>query len=86
MRLLKILWYYWRTKHLIFKQRADLEAYQIKQLKKFKQRVLTKSPYFSQFINQPFESWPLMNKQLMMAHFDQMNTAVSYTHLRAHET
>ena len=74
MRLLKILWYYWRTKHLIFKQRADLEAYQIKQLKKFKQRVLTKSPYFSQFINQPFESWPLMNKQLMMAHFDQMNT------------
>ncbi|NUF77686.1 CoF synthetase [Snodgrassella sp. ESL0323] len=74
MRLLKILWYYWHTKHLIFKQRADLEAYQIKQLKKFKQRVLTKSPYFSQFINQPFESWPLMNKQLMMAHFDQMNT------------
>lgn len=80
MRLLKILWYYWRTKRLTFKQRADLEAYQLKQLEKFKQRVLTKSPYFRQFINRPFETWPLMNKQLMMAHFDQMNTA----HLNCH--
>ncbi|OCG17350.1 F390 synthetase-related protein [Gilliamella sp. WF3-4] len=75
MRLLKILWYYWRTKRLTFSCRADLEAYQRKQLEKFKQRVLSKSPYFSRFIKQPFDTWPLMNKQLMMANFDQMNTA-----------
>ena len=66
MRLLKILWYYWRTKHLTFKNRAALQTYQLKQLQKFKQRVLTRSPYFSQFIQQPFETWPLMNKKIMM--------------------
>ena len=45
MRLLKILWYYWRTKHLTFKNRTTLQTYQLKQLQKFKQRVLTRSPY-----------------------------------------
>ena len=80
MRLLKILWYYWRTKHLTFKNRAALQTYQLKQLQKFKQRVLTRSPYFSQFIQQPFETWPLMNKKIMMENFDQMNTE----HLTCH--
>lgn len=75
MRLLKILWYYWRTKRLTFKNRLALETYQKQQLDKFKHRILRKSPYFRQFIDQPFESWPLMNKQVMMENFDQMNTA-----------
>lgn len=75
MRLLKILWYYWRTKQLRFKNRIALENYQEKQLEKFKHRVLSKSPYFKQFIDQPFKFWPLMNKQIMMQNFDQMNTA-----------
>lgn len=75
MRLLRTLWHYWRTKHLTFKNREALEAYQAKQLKQFKQRVLTKSPYFKHFLHLPFNQWPLMNKQVMMEHFDEMNTA-----------
>lgn len=80
MRLLKILWYYWRTKRLVFKDRMALEAYQNKQLEKFKRRILSKSPYFKAFIDQPFVSWPLMNKKVMMEHFDEMNTANLHCH------
>ena len=75
MRLLKILYHYWRTKRLIFNNRKSLEAYQRKQLAKFTKRILSKSPYFSAYINRPFDQWPLMDKALMMSLFDEMNTA-----------
>jgi len=75
MIALMTLWHYWRSKRLRFADRAALEAYQQLQLQRFAQRVLAKSPYFSAYAQQPFSSWPLMNKSLMMTHFDQMNTA-----------
>lgn len=81
MRILRILWYYWRTKKLTFKNRAALEAYQNRQLNKFKRRILRNSPYFKPFLDQPFATWPLMNKQIMMENFNIMNTA----HLNAEQ-
>lgn len=75
MNLLTTLWHYWRTKRLCFNSRAELEHYQAQQLARFTQRVLSKSPYFKQYINVPFSQWPLMDKQIMMTHFDEMNTA-----------
>lgn len=75
MKRLATLWHYWLATHRIFKDRKSLEKYQIKQLSQFKHRVLIKSPYFKQFIHLPLNQWPLMNKQLMMQHFDEMNTA-----------
>lgn len=75
MNLLGTLWYYWKTKRLSFHNRAELVRYQEKRLARFRRRVLTKSPYFKRYLTQPFSQWPLMNKQIMMDHFDKMNTA-----------
>lgn len=72
--MLPVLWHYWRSKGLFFADRAQLEKYQSLRFEKFKRRVLSKSPYFQQFLTQPFETWPIMNKNIMMEHFNYMNT------------
>ncbi|WP_265524287.1 F390 synthetase-related protein [Providencia rustigianii] len=74
MKLLKILWYYWRARRLKFKDSEALERYQQGKLSKFIQRDLCDSPYFADYCEQPLTQWPLMNKVLMMKHFDSMNT------------
>lgn len=69
------LWHYWRARRLRFSSRQALERFQGRQLKRFARRVLANSPYFQSFRNLPLNQWPLMDKALMMAQFDQMNTA-----------
>ncbi|PWK30266.1 F390 synthetase-related protein [Pseudomonas sp. OV226] len=71
----KTLWHYFRTKRLTFTDRAVLQAYQAQQLKRFAQKVLAQSAYFRPYSALPVAEWPLMDKALMMAQFDQMNTA-----------
>jgi putative adenylate-forming enzyme len=71
----KTLWHYFRTKRLTFTDRAVLQAYQTQQLKRFAQKVLAQSAYFRPYSALPVTEWPLMDKALMMAQFDQMNTA-----------
>lgn len=75
------LWRYFRTRQLRFTEREKLEAWQEKKLRAFRRRVLINSPWFRRWISLPFEQWPLMDKALMMTHFDEMNTAG----LRQHE-
>jgi len=72
--LIPTLWHYFRTRHRHFSCRQALENYQQRQLKRFTQKVLVKSPWFSRYLTQPMASWPLMDKSLMMENFDQMNT------------
>ncbi|KAA9000112.1 CoF synthetase [Affinibrenneria salicis] len=69
------LWHYFRTRRLAFRDRAALERYQQRQLARFAHRVLARSPYFRPYCRQPLARWPLMDKALMMAQFDRMNTA-----------
>lgn len=69
------LWHYFRARRLRFGDRAALEAHQARQLESFARRVLSKSPYFQRFSRRPFAEWPQMDKALMMAQFDRMNTA-----------
>lgn len=69
------LWHYLRTRRLHFRDRRTLVDWQQRQLRHFARRTLSKSPWFSQYSHQPLNQWPLMDKALMMAHFDQMNTA-----------
>jgi putative adenylate-forming enzyme len=71
---LKTLWHYWRCRRLRFADRAALEAYQARRLKRFARQVLARSPYFRAFRHLPISAWPLMDKALMMARFDEMNT------------
>lgn len=75
MIALMTLWHYWRVRRLQFSSRQALERYQHRQLRRFARRVLAKSPYFRPWRDLPLDQWPLMDKALMMAQFDQMNTA-----------
>ena len=70
----RILWHYFCARNRHFSRRDKLERYQQKQLKRFAHGVLAKSPWFSAFATQPFNSWPLMDKSSMMRNFDVMNT------------
>ncbi|EHG6152745.1 F390 synthetase-related protein [Escherichia fergusonii] len=72
---LAFLWRYFRTRRLHFTDRQVLENWQAKRLHQFRQNVLSKSPWFQRYLALPFNQWPLMDKALMMAHFDEMNTA-----------
>ncbi|EGT4382551.1 CoF synthetase [Cronobacter malonaticus] len=74
MNKLAMLWHYFRVKRLRFHSRAALERYQQKQLGRFAARVLAKSPWFRRYRTLPFGEWQIMDKALMMAHFDEMNT------------
>ncbi|SDI66662.1 F390 synthetase-related protein [Paraburkholderia phenazinium] len=75
MRLPETLWSYWQTRRLRFASRVALEQYQQRRLSLFIQRHLTRSPWFAQYLSQPLQTWPLMNKAVMMEHFDRINTA-----------
>lgn len=70
----RTLWYYFRTRKQHFASRKALDIYQQQQLTRFARRVLSKSPWFSRYAAQPIEAWPLMDKAIMMANFDEMNT------------
>ncbi len=70
-----LLWRYFRTRKVHFTDRAALDAWQAKKMQVFRRRVLAKSPWFRRYLARPFAEWPTMDKSLMMAHFDEMNTA-----------
>jgi putative adenylate-forming enzyme len=75
MRIVWLLLSYLRTRRLRFANRAALDAYQQRQLATFLPRLCASSPWFACLRELPFEQWPRMNKALMMANFDAMNTA-----------
>jgi putative adenylate-forming enzyme len=75
MIALKTLWYYLRTRRLRITDRHVLQAWQQKKLRQFARNTLAHSPWFQPYSRLPYTDWPLMNKALMMTHFDQMNTA-----------
>lgn len=72
---LTTLWHYLRTRRLRFRDRDALLAWQQRKLIQFARRTLSRSPWFREYNPLHHQDWPLMNKALMMAHFDQMNTA-----------
>ncbi len=72
----RILYYYYKTlwlKHSL-KTREQLNAYQEKQFKKLTKSTLAQSPFYQPYIGKPLLEWPIMNKKLMMEHFNQINT------------
>ncbi|TPG55395.1 F390 synthetase-related protein [Ewingella americana] len=72
---LTVLWRYFASRRRHFSRREALERWQAKKLKAFHKKVLRKSPWFRRYLAMPFEQWPLMDKSMMVQHFDQMNTA-----------
>ncbi|MGA7936783.1 MAG: F390 synthetase-related protein [Kovacikia sp.] len=78
--LLSILWHYWQTTHCRnFSSRDELSAWQDRQVRRFLRRVLPQSPFYQTYYHglnlQDWRQFPLINKSIMMANFDRLNTA-----------
>lgn len=72
-RLLKILFTYLQTKYLrTFDSREELLLHQQKLLTKQLKFLKKNSPFYKNITD--FSSLPVMNKKLMMTHFDELNT------------
>ena len=74
--LIRILYYYYRTiflkNHL--NSMEKLNSYQKSQFKTLVKKELHQSPFYKEYLGKPFHEWPIMNKNLMMDHFDEINT------------
>ena len=57
-----------------FKTREDLEKYQQKILARQLSFIRTNSPYFRKLRFSSVEDLPVMDKQFMMEHFNELNT------------
>lgn len=65
-----------RTRWLLrFRDRAAFEAWQARQLRRFLDRHLPRSPFYRQYAGQPLAALPIVDKAAMLADFDGMNTA-----------
>lgn len=65
-----------RTRWLLrFRGRAAFERWQQRQVRRFLDTHLPRSPYYRQYAGQPLSALPVIDKQAMLAHFDDMNTA-----------
>jgi len=74
--LASILMYYARAKWdqnkiKTQKQLLQCQAHRWQQLKK---NVLCKSPFYQAYLDKPLSEFPIINKEIMMTHFDSINT------------
>ncbi|KTC83222.1 F390 synthetase-related protein [Legionella cincinnatiensis] len=75
--ILRLLYYYFKTQFLRkrFNSREQLSTYQEKRFKKLVKKTLSKSPFYQDYLDKPLSEWPIINKKIMMEHFDEINTA-----------
>ena len=69
------LWHYLATRRRRFTTRDALLKWQHRQRHRHARHTLSRSPWFRAYQPDQHDTWPLMDKRIMMAHFDQMNTA-----------
>ncbi|GAB1540486.1 hypothetical protein NUACC21_31550 [Scytonema sp. NUACC21] len=77
--LLRILWYYLQTKYRQpFRSRESLVAWQDKKVRQFLQEIIPKSPFYRNYYQgldiHKWQEFPIIDKSIMMANFDQLNT------------
>ncbi|KTD15132.1 coenzyme F390 synthetase FtsA [Legionella gratiana] len=74
--ILRLLYYYFKTLYLQkrFKSREQLSVYQEKKFTHLVKTTLYKSPFYQPYLDKPFAEWPIINKKIMMEHFDDINT------------
>lgn len=75
--IVRILYYYYKAIFLAhhIKTRERLADYQNQQFKKLVKNSLAQSPFYQSYLDKPFYDWPIINKSIMMEHFDDINTA-----------
>ncbi|MBI2785745.1 MAG: CoF synthetase [Legionella longbeachae] len=74
--ILRLLYYYFKTQFLRkrFNSREQLSTYQEKRFKKLVKNTLSNSPFYQDYLDKPLSEWPIINKKIMMEHFDEINT------------
>lgn len=74
--IIRILYYYYKTIFLkkYLNSREKLIRYQKKQFNKLAKRKFKNAPFYRNYLNKPLHEWPIMNKNLMMEYFDEINT------------
>jgi putative adenylate-forming enzyme len=75
MRVLRALGSYWRDKRNAFATRDALLAHQDRRLSDFRRRLCARSRFYAPFASLPLSQWPETSKEVMLQHFDEMNTA-----------
>lgn len=75
----RILWHYWQAKYgRYFRSREQLQAWQHRRVRQFLHQVVPKSPFYQTYYQgldfQDWQRFPVINKAIMMANFDQLNT------------
>ncbi|MEO0757145.1 MAG: F390 synthetase-related protein [Cyanobacteria bacterium J06648_16] len=77
--LLPLLWSYGRTKSRRFSSREALVSWQEKRVQQFLRQILPQSAFYRAYYQGlPLSNWrqfPLIDKSVMMANFDRLNTA-----------
>lgn len=79
MNVPRILWYYLLTKYARnFRSRDALVSWQNKQVQNFLQEILPKSPFYRKYYHgldiTDWQNFPTIDKSVMMAEFDELNT------------
>ncbi|NPD16545.1 adenylate synthase [Xinfangfangia sp. D13-10-4-6] len=57
-----------------FATRNEIIAWQAAGLRKLRQKIMPRSPFYAAFATAPMADWPVMNKALLMQHFTGINT------------
>jgi putative adenylate-forming enzyme len=75
--IIRLLYYYYKTLFLktYFKSREQLLRYQQKKFKTLVKNTLSRSPFYQDYLDKPFNQWPIINKKILMENFDLINTA-----------
>lgn len=76
---LTIFWYYLKTKYLQqFRSRQELLAWQDKKVRHFLKEILQKSQFYRDYYQgldiYNWQQFPIVDKSVMMANFDSLNT------------
>ena len=58
-----------------FKSRVELESWQAKRVNRFLRSQLKCSAFYRRYASQPLEQLPIVDKSIMLKHFDMMNVA-----------
>ncbi|NOT61028.1 MAG: hypothetical protein HOP19_12485, partial [Acidobacteria bacterium] len=70
-----LLYHFWRTRQrLRFASRAELLDWQVRQVERFVREVLPRAPFYREFQQPQLSELPLLDKSVMMAEFDRLNT------------
>ncbi len=57
-----------------FSSRTALEQHQARKIARWRQRTLSKSPFYATWRDAPLDAFPIMTKALMIAEFEAINT------------